>query len=94
MSEFVVLGMFDNPVFQSELMFLFAVAMLFGLIGLLGKSETLALFGPFLFFEHVVMAVGTDIPELNTANWVVVTLLVLYMAWRMVGDAFLGSEGA
>lgn len=85
LSELVLLGIFDNPVFQSELLFLLVVIMLFGVIGVLGRSVVLGVYGAFLTFVHIVTAVGTNVPELNTAMWAVMGLLVLFMAFRLWG---------
>lgn len=86
MFELFPLGIFDNPVFQSELLFLLVIIMLFGLIGIFGRSLMLGLFGAFLAFEHIVTAVGTNVPELNTANWAILGLLTLYLAFQLWGS--------
>lgn len=84
-AELVTLGIFDNPVFQSELLFLLIFIMLFGVIGVLGRSMTLGVFGSFLAFMHITTAVGSDIPELNVAMWAIIGILLLFVGFRLWG---------
>lgn len=94
LSSGVILGIFDNPVFQSELLFLLIIVMLFGVIGVLGRSMTLGAFGSFLAFVHIVTAVGSNVPELNIAMWAIMGLLVLFMAFRLWGHVRGGGSPA
>lgn len=90
--ELVTLGIFDNPVFQSELLFLLVIIMLFGAIGIAGRSFTLGVFGAYLTFIHIVTAVGSNVPELNVAMWAIMGVLVLFVAFRLWGHVSGGGS--
>lgn len=91
MNDIIILGIFDNPVFRSELLFLMIIVMLMGFIGVAGRSVTLGVFGAFLTLIHIVTAVGTNVPELNIAFWALMGVLTLFMAVRIYGYTFGGG---
>ena len=89
--DIVVLGLFENPIFNSLNAFLLIMTGLGGLIGGFSKSFSIAIYSMFLIFSHIV--IETDISLFNNLACLIIGLIILFLALRITNFGFGSNEG-